>query len=101
MVKQLPPVHPGEILKEEFLKPMGISQYRLAKELHLSEYCISKIIRGKASITADTAVRLSVFFSTTPDLWVNLQKRYDIKMAEAEFIRKKVKIKPFKMAFQV
>ena len=98
MVDRLPPVHPGEILKEEFLKPMGISQYRLAKELHLSEYRISKIIRGKASITADTAVRLAVFFSTTPDLWVNLQKRYDIKMAEAEFYRQKIKIKPLELA---
>lgn len=98
MVDRLSTVHPGEILKEEFLKPMGISQYRLAKELHLSEYCISKIIRGKASITADTAVRLAVFFSTTPDLWVNLQKRYDIKMAEAEFYRQKIKIKPLELA---
>lgn len=98
MNKVLPPVHPGEVLKEEFLKPMGISQYRLAKELHLSQYCISKIINGKSAITADTAIRLSVFFSTTPDLWVNLQKQYDIKVAETEFEKSKVKITPFRFA---
>lgn len=98
MEKKLPPVHAGEILKEEFLIPLGISQYRLAKEIHLSEYCISKIINGKASVTADTALRLSAFFSTTPDFWINLQKQYDLEKAEEELKRKQIHITPFKFA---
>ncbi len=97
MVEYLAPVHPGEILKQDFLSPMGISQYRLAKEIYLSQHCISKIVNGKASITADTALRLSLFFSTTPDLWLNLQKQYDIKIAQIELEKRKIKINAFEL----
>ncbi len=75
-------IHPGEILKEEFLVPMGISAYSLAKEIGIPQSRISSIVRGKRAITADTAIRLSRFFGTTPDFWLNLQCMYDIEEEE-------------------
>ena len=69
----------GEILKEEFLEAMGISAYRLAKEINVPETRISEIIHGKRSITADTAIRFSKFFGTTPEFWLNLQNLYDLE----------------------
>lgn len=98
MTKKLSPVHPGEILKEEFLIPFGLSQYRLAKELHLSEYCVSKIINGKSSVTADTALRLAAFFSTSADFWINLQRQYDLEKAAENLEQKHIRIMPFKPA---
>ncbi len=77
--KKLPLVHPGEILLEEFLEPMGISQYRLAKEISVSARRINEIVHGKRSISADTALRLARFFGTTELFWVNLQTRYDLE----------------------
>ena len=82
MNKQLPPIHPGEILMEEFLEPMGISQYRLAKDISVPPRRINEIVHGKRSITADTALRLGRFFSMSPQFWLNLQTRYDLEMAE-------------------
>lgn len=76
--EKMPPVHPGEILLEDFLKPMGITPYRLAKELNVPKTRISAILRGKRSITADTALRLARFFGTSPRLWLNLQVSYDL-----------------------
>ena len=78
--KKLPPVHPGEILLEEFLVPMGISQYRLAKEISVPARRINEIVHGNRSITADTALRLARFFKTTEMFWVNLQTRYDLEV---------------------
>lgn len=78
-MKTLPNIHPGEILKEEFLDPMGISAYRLSKDTGLSETRISQIIHGKRSITAETALILSLFFGTTADFWLNLQNHYDLE----------------------
>lgn len=72
---------PGEVLKEEFLEPMGISQYRLAKEVGLSESHISKVVHGETRITADLALRLGKFFSMDPVVWVNLQSLYDLRTA--------------------
>ncbi len=78
--KKLPPIHPGEILLEEYLIPMGISQYRLAKEISVPARRINEIVHGKRSITADTALRLARFFKSTELFWVNLQTRYDMEV---------------------
>jgi addiction module HigA family antidote len=75
-----PPVHPGEILLEEFLEPMSISQYRLAKSISVPARRINEIVHGKRSITADTALRLSRFFGTSERFWLNLQVRYDLEV---------------------
>ena len=80
--KQLPPIHPGEILIEEFLEPMGSSQYRLAKDISVPPRRINEIVHGKRSITADTALRLGRFFGMSPQFWLNLQTRYDLEVAE-------------------
>ena len=76
----LGPIAPGEILKEEFLEPMGISAYRLAKSVNIPQSRISGIINGTRRITADTAMRFAKAFGTTPQLWLNLQMRYDLDM---------------------
>ena len=78
------PVHPGEILLEEFLKPIGITQYRLAKEISVPQRRISEIVQGKRSITADTALRLGRYFDMEAQFWLNLQSRYDLLRAESE-----------------
>jgi addiction module HigA family antidote len=78
--KKTPPIHPGEILLEEFLKPMEISQYRLAKDISVPARRINEIVHGKRSITADTALRLSRFFGTSERFWLNLQVRYDLEV---------------------
>ena len=77
---KLPPIHPGEILLEEYLNPMGISQYRLAKEISVPARRINEIVHGKRSISADTALRLARFFGTTELFWVHLQTRYEIEI---------------------
>ena len=82
-MNRLPNIHPGEILREEFLKPMGISQYRLAKATGVPAMCISEICAGKRSVTADTARRLSRTFGTTPGFWLGLQADYDTKETSA------------------
>jgi addiction module HigA family antidote len=76
---KLPNIHPGEILKEEFLDPMEISSYRLSKEIGIPQTRISQIIKGKRRITADTALRLSAFFGNTPKFWLGLQDDYDLE----------------------
>ena len=76
----LGPIAPGEILKEEFLEPMGISAYRLAKTVNIPQSRISAIINGTRRITADTAMRFAKAFGTTPQFWLNLQMRYDLDM---------------------
>ena len=78
--KRFPPVHPGEILLEEFLKPLGMSQYRLAKDLHVPPRRINEIVHGLRSITADTALRLARYFETSDRFWLNLQARYDLEV---------------------
>jgi len=79
---KLPPIHPGEILREGFLEPMGISQYRLAKDISVPPRRINEIVHGKRSITADTALRLGRFFSMSAQFWLNLQTRYDLEVTE-------------------
>ncbi|NQT72062.1 MAG: HigA family addiction module antidote protein [Chloroflexi bacterium] len=78
--KKLAPIHPGEVLFEEFLKPMGISQYRLAKEISVPPRRINEIVHGTRAITADTGLRLSRYFGTSERFWLNLQTRYDIEV---------------------
>ncbi len=78
--KRLPPVHPGEVLLEEFLKPLGISQYRLASDLSVPPRRINEIVHGKRAISADTALRLARYFRTSERFWLNLQTRYDLEI---------------------
>jgi addiction module HigA family antidote len=82
-MKELPNIHPGEVLREEFLLPLQITQYRLAKAIGVNEARISAICAGKRSITADTALRLSAFFGTSPGFWLGLQADYDTEEVEA------------------
>ena len=83
-MKKLPPVHPGEVLLEDFMKPLGLSQYRVAKDLGVPPLRISQIVRGKRAITADTALRLAKYFKTTPGIWVRLQGRYDLEVTQSK-----------------
>lgn len=78
--KKMEPIHPGEILLEEFLKPMRISQYRIAKDISVPPRRINEIVHGKRSITADTALRLSKYFNTSERFWLNLQIRFDLEI---------------------
>ncbi len=97
--RDLPPVHPGEILLEDFLNPMGITRYRLAKSIGVPQRRIDEICAGKRAITADTAMRLARFFGTDAQSWMNLQAAYDLEVAEislAERIEREVK--PLKSA---
>ena len=80
----MPPVHPGEILHEEFMKPLGITQYRLAKEMHVYPRRVNEIVHGKRAISADTALRLARYFGTSAELWMNLQAHYDLELARDE-----------------
>ncbi len=82
-MKRLPPVHPGEVLHEEFLKPMRLSQYRLAQDISVPPRRINEIVHRKRSITADTALRLSRYFGTSERFWLNLQNRYDLEIEKA------------------
>ena len=77
---KLPPIHPGEILLEEFLKPMNLSQYRLAKDISVPSRRINEIVLGKRAISPDTALRLSRYFGLTEPFWLNLQSRYDLEI---------------------
>ena len=79
-ISRIPPIHPGEVLFEEFLKPLGISQYRLAKDISVPPRRINEIVHGKRAITADTALRLSHYFGTSERFWMNLQTRYDLEI---------------------
>jgi addiction module HigA family antidote len=81
--KKRPPVHPGEVLLEEFLDPMGISQYRLARDISVPPRRINEIVHGERAVTADTALRLSRYFGTADIFWLNLQVRYDLEVARA------------------
>ena len=78
--RKLSPVHPGEILLEEFLNPLGLSQSRLAKDTSIPSRRLNEIVRGRRSITADTALRLARYFSTTERFWLNLQASYDLEV---------------------
>lgn len=94
MDKKLPPVHPGDILKNDFLEPMALSATRLAREIGVAAPTVNEIVRGKKSVTAEMALRLARYFNTTPSLWMNLQAQYDIEVAQKKIGRKVEKIAP-------
>ena len=92
--KRIPPVHPGEILFEDFLKPMGLSQNQLGRDLGVSPRRVNEIIHGKRSVTADTALRLARYFGNSPQFWLGLQMDYDLDVAEdtlSQRIKKEVR----------
>jgi addiction module HigA family antidote len=90
-------IHPGEILLEEFLKPMGITAYRLSKETKIDQTRISEIVRGKRSISVDTALRFAKFFGNSPEFWINLQNHYDIQEKKRKIQLELKKIKPISL----
>jgi antitoxin HigA-1 len=92
------PIHPGEILMEEFLKPMKISQYRLAKDTSVPPRRINEIVKGIRAISADTALRLGRFFKNTPEFWINLQSHYDLEVESIKLEKRLVKeVKEFSL----
>ena len=95
MNKTLSPIHPGEVLLEDFMKPLGLTQYRLAQDIGVSPIRISQIIHGERSVTVDTAMRLARYFGTSPSVWLRLQVRYDLEVGEkklAKRIQREVKV---------
>ena len=96
IVATLPPMHPGEMLREEFLKPMDLTPYRVAKACGGPRTRIERIVREELGITADTALRLAKFFSTTVGFWMNLQSRYDVQIAERAIAADLAAIETFK-----
>lgn len=97
--RDFPPIHPGEILAAEFLEPMGITQYRLAKDIGVTARRINEIVHGRRSITADTALRLGRFFSMEAQFWLNLQTHYDMEVAQESLAdRLDTEVHPFSHA---
>jgi len=95
MDDNLSPIHPGEVLLEDFMKPLNLSQYRLAHDLGVTPIRISQIVNGQRSITVDTAMRLARYFSTSAEVWLRLQVRYDLEVAEKQLskrINREVKV---------
>ena len=82
--RTLQPIHPGEVLLDDFLRPMGLTQYRLAHDIHVPPRRVNEIVLGKRGITADTALRLARYFGTSVEVWMNLQTRYEIETARME-----------------
>ncbi len=87
-MKRLRPIHPGEVLREDFMRPLGLSQYRVARDIGVPALRISQIVRGRRSVTADTALRLARYFGTSAAVWLRLQARYDLEVAEAKTARR-------------
>ena len=86
--RRLPPVHPGEILRDEFLQPLGLSVYRLAQAIKVSRPRLNDIVLGRRGVTTDTALRLGRYFGVTPEFWINLQTRHDLEVAGRSIRRK-------------
>ncbi len=97
-MKRLKNIHPGEVLQEEFLAPMGISAYRLAKETGLSQTRLGQIVRGERGITAETAIKIGRFLNTGPEFWINLQTLYDIEEAQRRHSKEVEAIHPYSSA---
>ncbi len=93
-MRKLPNIHPGEILLEEFLKPMGITPYRLSKDTHMPATRVSEIIHKKRGITADTAMRLSRYFGNSPEFWLGIQTEYDLREEQQKRMKEFLKIQP-------
>ncbi len=88
MARKLAPISPGEILSEEFIKPLGLSQNKLARDLDVPVGRINDIINNRRGITTDTALRFGIYFGTTPEFWLNLQSRFDLKVAQKTILPK-------------
>jgi addiction module HigA family antidote len=99
MKRNLSAIHPGEILLEDFMKPYGLSQYRVAKDIGVTALRISQIVHGKRAITADTAMRLARYFGTSASVWLRLQARYDLESVEKNLIKRiRKQVKTLKVA---
>lgn len=98
MKRDFAPIHPGEVLLEELLKPLGISQYQLAKTIDVPPRRINEIVHGTRSITPDTGLRLSRAFGLSPSFWINMQARYDLEIAKDQLEEVLEAIKPLKVA---
>jgi len=90
------PVHPGEVLRKDFLEPLEVSQYRLGKEIGISQQHVGRIVLGTRGITGDVALRLARYFGTSPELWMNLQSQYDLETARDKAGHEIAKIRPLK-----
>jgi antitoxin HigA-1 len=96
-MRKLPPVHPGEVLLEDFMKPHGLTAYRVAKDIGVPALRIHQIVKGERGISADTALRLARYFGTSAEVWVRMQARYELEIAQTELesrISKEVKVLP-------
>ena len=99
MKNKLPNIHPGEVLREEFLLPMQVSAYRLTKETGLPHSRVSDLLAGRRGVSADSALRLARYFGTTPDFWLNLQSAYDIEEVNREYGAEiRVRVRPLELA---
>ena len=87
-MNQLPPIHPGEVLLEDFIKPLGLTQYRVAKDIGIPALRINQITHGQRAVTADTALRLARYLGTSPDVWLGLQAQYDLEIAQAKIAKR-------------
>lgn len=97
-MRQIAPIHPGEILEEEFLKPLGLSQYRLAKDISVPPRRINEIVLGKRAVSADTALRLSRYFGNTAEFWLGLQTHYELDVANGKLGKKlEMEVKVYSM----
>jgi addiction module HigA family antidote len=97
MTKKLDPIHPGEILEEEFMRPLGLSANALAKAIDVPVTRVSEIARGRRGVSADTALRLARFLGTTPELWLGLQSEYDLRIARRDFEEAiRIRVSPMK-----
>ncbi len=92
--ERLPPIHPGEILREEFMAPMGLSSHAVARAIEVTPTRVNEILNEKRGITADTALRLGRYFGTTADIWINLQKRFELETARRELGDTLARIQP-------
>jgi len=100
-MKKLPPVHPGEVLLEDFMKPHGLTAYRVAKDIGVPALRIHQIVKGERGISADTALRLARYLGTSAEVWVRMQARYELEIAQTELesrISKEVKVLPYRPA---
>ncbi|MBI1961225.1 MAG: HigA family addiction module antidote protein [Parcubacteria group bacterium] len=88
MTKKNPPIHPGEILLEEFIKPLKITQYRLAKDINVPARRINEIVHGERAVTTDTALRLAHYFGVSPEFWLNLQTHYELEAQSDQLARR-------------
>ena len=91
----LSPIHPGEVLLEDFIKPLGLTQYRLAHDIGVTPICISQIVKGQRAVSVNTAMRLARYFGTSAEVWLRLQVRYDLEVAQSTLsdrINREVKV---------